>query len=490
MNIIKNIVDPLLTRLSGVKYAAPAPPPPEILSPYDGRTPLLSFGVGQHWTLNDAVQGTLVFGSTGSGKTSGVGGNIAPSLLLNGFGGLVLTAKPDERALWERYCEIAGRELTVFAPGAGNYFDFLKYEHSHGGLGAGLTHNLAEMFTAIAQMNQSKAGANEAYFQNAMKQLLRCTINPIITSGRELSLPALLDVIMSAPQSMEEARSEDWKKHSFCAKCLKAASAKRTPENEADLEHTKRYWLQEFPALGDRTRSSIVSMFTVLADCFMTGTMRELFCTRLNIVPEETHLGKVILIDLPVEVYNEVGIYAQMIWKYCWQRATARREPDKDGGRPVFLWADEAQFFCGSESDLQFQATARSKKACTFLLSQNLPTFFDRVGKDRTNALLGNLQTKIFTANGCHETNTYAADTIARSVTNRSSTNISATGMSFGTSETVDYTVPPAEFQRLRKGGPENDCMVDAYVFQAGRTWRSTGESFVKVAFKQPNLNK
>jgi type IV secretory pathway TraG/TraD family ATPase VirD4 len=294
---------------------------------------------------------------------------------------------------------------------------------------------------------------------------------------------------MSGPQSRDEAASEEWKKHSFCAKCLKAASAKKTPENEADLEHTKRYWMQEFPALGERTRSSINSMFTVLADCFMTGPIRKLFCTRLNIVPEETHLGRIILIDLPVEVFNEVGACAQIIFKHCWQRATARREPDKDGGRPVFLWADEAQFFC-SELDNQFQATARSKRACTVYLTQNLPTLFDRVGKDRTNALLGNLQSKIFHANGCHETNTYAADTIARSVINRSSTNISATGMSFGTSEAVDYTLPPAEFQRLRKGGPENGQMVDAYIFQAGRIWPSTGESFVKVAFKQPNLNK
>jgi hypothetical protein len=206
-------------------------------------------------------------------------------------------------------------------------------------------------------------------------------------------------------------------------------------------------------------------------------------------VPEETHAGRIILIDLPVEVYNEVGVCAQMVWKHCWQRATARREPEKDGGRPVFLWADEAQFFC-SKSDLQFQATARSKMTSTVLLTQNTPTYFERAGQDRTNALLGNLQTKIFHANGDHMTNTYAADTIARSVISRSNTSISPTGLSFGTSEAVDYTVPPAEFQRLRRGGEENDCTVDAYIFQAGRIWPSTGESFLKAAFKQPNLKK
>ena len=488
MKTPSSILDEILARLSGVKRKAPVESVPEPLPPFDRRTPLLSFGDGQDWTLNDAYQGTQVFGGTGSGKTSGSGAAIALSFLRRGFGGLILTAKPDERALWERYCKMTGRELTVFGRDMPFCFNFLEYEYSRGGLGAGLTSNVAELLAAIAEINQGKAGAMDAYWLNALKQLLRRAIDLLVIAEGTLSLPLLLDIIMSAPQSMQEACSDGWKTNSFCAKCIASAAAKKTPENEADLEHTKRYWLREFPALGDRTRSSIVSMFTVIADGFLTGPIRKLFCTRLNIVPEETHLGRLILIDLPVEVYNEVGICAQSLWKHCWQRATARREPEKDGGRPTFLWADEAQFF-SSTSDLQFQATARSKRTCTVYLTQNLPTYFDRAGQDRTNALLGNLQTKIFHANGCHATNTFAADTIARGIINRSSTNVSAQGMSFGSSEAVDYTVPPAEFQRLRKGGEENDCLVDAYIFQAGRIWPSTGESYLKAAFRQPRLD-
>jgi hypothetical protein len=488
------ILDPLINRFlnysAGIKRKPrAATPPQQTLAPYDGRTPLIHYGKGEVWTLNDAYQGTQVFGGTGSGKTSGSGRAIATTFLRQGYGGLILTAKPDERALWESYCAETGRELTVFAPDKDYYFNFLEYEYSHGGQGAGLTSNVAELFAAIAEANQGKSGGMEAYWMNALKQLLRRAIDLVTQAKEELSLPMLLDVIMSAPQSLEEAISDWWKKDSFCAECIREADVKRTETNAPDLDHTKRYWLREFPALGDRTRSSIVSMFTVIADGFLTGPIRKLFCTRLNILPEETHAGKVILVDLPVEVYNEVGICAQMVWKFCWQRATARREPDKDGGMPTFLWADESQFFCSS-GDLKFQATARSKRACTVYLTQNLPTYFDKAGQDRTNALLGNLQTKIFHANGCHQTNTWAADTIARGVTHRASTNISSSGMSFGSSEAIDYTVPPAEFQRLRRGGAENNGVVDAYIFQAGRVWPSTGESYLRASFKQSNQNK
>jgi NAD(P)-dependent dehydrogenase (short-subunit alcohol dehydrogenase family) len=488
MNIFTSL-DLLIAHLSGANRKTPVSTPPEILEPYDGRTPLIHFGGQQIWTLNDAYMGVQVLGGTGSGKTSGSGAAIATSFLRQGFGGLILTAKPDEKALWQEYCAETGRDLTVFGPETGYGFNFLEYEYSRKGLGAGLTSNVAELFAAIAETNQSKAGSMDAYWMNALKQLLRRAIDLTTMAKSQLSLPMLLDLIMSAPQSLEEANSDGWKSSSFCAACLHEAEEKCTEANAPDFEHTKRYWLREFPALGDRTRSSIVSMFTVIADGFLTGPIRKLFCTRLNILPEETHAGKIILIDLPVEVFNEVGVCAQLVWKFCWQRATARREPDKDGGMPTFLWADESQFFTSS-GDLKFQATARSKRACTVYLTQNLPTYFDRAGQDRTNALLGNLQTKIFHANGDHITNTYAADTIARSVTSRSSTNISPGGMSFGTSEAVDYTVPPAEFQRLRKGGPENNCVVDAYIFQAGREWPSTGESYLKASFKQPQRRK
>ena len=50
------------------------------------------------WTVRDAVEGVQIFGGIGSGKTSGSGRMIALKFLKAGFGGLVLTVKPDERA--------------------------------------------------------------------------------------------------------------------------------------------------------------------------------------------------------------------------------------------------------------------------------------------------------------------------------------------------------------------------------------------------------
>src|SRR5687767_4369623 len=66
------------------------------------------------WRLQDAAEGAIIFGATGSGKTTGSGEAIAKSFLRAGCGGLVLTAKVDEAKLWERYCRETGREFIVF----------------------------------------------------------------------------------------------------------------------------------------------------------------------------------------------------------------------------------------------------------------------------------------------------------------------------------------------------------------------------------------
>lgn len=58
---------------------------------------LLNFGEGNVWTVRGAVRETQILVGFGSGKSSGSGRAIVEKFLLNGFGGLVLCAKPDER---------------------------------------------------------------------------------------------------------------------------------------------------------------------------------------------------------------------------------------------------------------------------------------------------------------------------------------------------------------------------------------------------------
>jgi hypothetical protein len=82
------------------------------MKPFDLDQPVFEFisrDANYCWTVRNAVEGVQIFGGIGSGKTSGSGRMLALKYLKAGFGGLVLTVKPDEKALWQQYCHTAER---------------------------------------------------------------------------------------------------------------------------------------------------------------------------------------------------------------------------------------------------------------------------------------------------------------------------------------------------------------------------------------------
>ncbi len=483
-----------LRRRPGGSQSPPAPVAPP--SAFDLDTPLLNLSAEDPWRYRDACEGCHIFGGTGSGKTSGSGAAIASAFLRHGFGGLVLTAKPDDRQDWQQYAAATGRseQLIVIGPDQPWRFNFLDYELRRPGAGAGLTENMVQLFVNVLEIAERKSGGgggNEQFWQRAMKQLLRNTIDLLKIARGTLTLADIAEVISTAPQSHEETESEAWQ-DGLCFTLIYEANAKElTDQQQADFEITARYWLTEFPGLAEKTRSVVVSTFTSMADCFLRGELRELFCTSTNVVPEMTQQGAVIVVDLPVKQYAELGQYAQVLVKLLWQRATERRDV-KANPRPVFLWADEAQFFA-NPYDAEFQTTARSSRACTVYLSQNMPNYYaafpGEQGKAQVDSLMGNLGTQFYHANSEASTNEWAADKIAK--TWQAKANVSASAQagggsaSHGATESLEWQITPVEFTRLRRGGPANDLCVDAIVFQGGRMFEATGANYLRLTFKQ-----
>ena len=334
--------------------------------------------------------------------------------------------------------------------------------------------------------------------QRTLKQLLRNAIDLAVIAAGDLDLPSLYKIITSAPRSIAEAEDAKWRDDSVCYQLIKVAErAAKEKQREPDFELSRDYWLREFPSLANETRSVIVSTFTSMADCFLRGMLRSLFCTDTNFSPEDTFDGKIIILNLPVKEYNELGQFAQVLFKFVWQRAVERRIPpniDRAQAeatiRPVFLYADESQFFVNSY-DALFQSTARSSRACTVYLTQNLPSYFSVFSgansRSEVEAFIGNLQTKIFHANGDPTTNNWAADSIGRTRqmqfyggTSEASARVfgqaGGSNHSAGGSQVVEYLVQPQEFTMLKTGGEECGMRVDSIIFQGGRRWTTEGK--------------
>ncbi|HTQ13466.1 MAG TPA: hypothetical protein VMH86_06280 [Rhizomicrobium sp.] len=515
-------------------------------------TPLLRLSARDNFTLRDACQGVHVFGGIGSGKTSGSGKAIASAYLRAGMGGLVLCAKPEEVEQWQRYAAQNGRanSLVLFGEHGGG-FNFITYELARqGASGSGsVVECLMRVLEASRLSNPSGGGSEQHFWQDAMRQLLRNTIPILYAATGTVRIPEIIRFVASAPTSLQQLRDPDWQELSFMFATLATAKRKPTyPLPEEDFDKIASYWRDEFAQLDPKTRSNISISLSTALDRFNHGRLQKAFCTSTTLVPELTFHGVVIVMDMSALTWNEDGIIGQQLFKYMWQRAALSRnklEP-KHRERPVFLWADESQYFVNSY-DTDFQSTCRGSLACTVYLTQSLPTYHAKMGGDqpvsKANTLLASFITKVFHNNADPETNKWAADTIGRIIQRRgtysrgtstsrsygmsegASTNMgtsssvgwsrdaqgntsinSSFGSSSGTgentgrnrgltrgesysggySETMDYEVEPADFARaLKTGGPANGNNVTAIWFQAGKTFNDSGRNYLLTRFEQ-----
>ena len=108
------------------------------------------------------------------------------------------------------------------------------------------------------------------------------------------------------------------------------------------------------------------------------------------------------------------------------------------------------------------------------MISQNKPNYLaamgGEAGRHRVDAFLGNMGTKIFHANGDPETNKWASDMISEELQARSNWHgTMETGQGRGGgSESPGRKVLPSEFTMLKKGGPQNNFVTEAIVYQTG----------------------
>ncbi|MEI9994913.1 MAG: TraM recognition domain-containing protein [Rhizomicrobium sp.] len=514
--------------------------------------PLLQLSAKDKFTIRDACQGVHVFGGIGSGKTSGSGKALAAAFLRAGMGGLVLCAKPEEVEQWCRYAAENGRaeSAMLFGQRGGGRFNFIAYELARQGpAGIGSVVECLMRILEAARLSHPSAGQGQQFWDDAMRQLLRNTIPPLYAATGTVRMGDITRFIASAPMSLEQAHSPAWQGSSFMFATMLAAEKNPVVRlSRQDLDKIGSYWHDEFAQLDPKTRSNIAISVSTALDRFTRGRLHTAFCTDTTLVPELTFHGAVIIMDMSALTWNEDGIIGQQLFKYMWQRAVLSRnalEP-KHRERPVFLWADESQYFVNS-FDTDFQSTCRGSRACTVYLTQSLPTYYAKIGgeqaKHKADMLLANFVTKIFHNNADPETNRWAADTIGRVIQRRANySEGSSTGRSYGMnegenmswgtnssagssrdshggystsssigsnagggestgrnrglnrgqsvsggfSETMDYELEPGAFSRvLRTGGPANGNNVTAVWFQAGKSFQDSRRNYLFTRFVQ-----
>lgn len=443
----------------------------------------------------------MVFGTTGSGKTSGSARQIAKSFLKAGMGGLVLCVKEDEARNWLRLATDTGRihDVIRIAPNEANTFNFLDYQRQFSQNSVqSLTDNVAdlllEVLTLLDRGDGAGGGSQDPFWDRTRLQMLKNAMVLQREAFGEITISGLLRIINSAPRDFRNAGiaqddlRTDPKTAEFSA-ILSKADRSCSPNNREELELAKVFFLNEFARLAEKTRSIVVTSFSSMADSLLRPPLNRLLCQKTTIAPEAAFDGKIIVVDLPVHVFRYNGKIANVVWKIAFKRACEART---DPMRPVFLWADECQYLL-DKADAAFSTTARSTKCCIVAATQNLPILYEQMGgpkSESVKALLGCLHTKIFHQNDDPETNNFAAEVIQKilkettSVSQQSNGFFSSSPKTTGKSLHWDFDVPQRAFTLLRSGGVADRGIVEAVVYESGRQF-SNRKPWLKVTFNQ-----
>lgn len=479
-------------------------------------------------TLADSLEGTLITGATGSGKSSGAGKHIAHAMLSGGYGMCILCAKKDEKKRWMRYIQEVTPErmndVVIFDKSSGLCFNFLQYETERKGEGAADILNAVEALMSLNEQNRvylsgGGGGKDERFWDMALKRFCSKGIGTLLLAGEEVSISNLrrlasncfkgdepeqyrrLDIMSSddgidpikRKQALQEL--EEWIDSNYFLQVLLNISNNPQSGSEEDIEMVMNYWLREFPKVGEKTSSIILESFMGIVEPFLNrGILRDQFASGLSpeLMPEAIYQsGKIVIVDFSIKEFKVAGIYAATIYKTTFQVAMERRDVETEvNPRPVGLWIDEYQQFCTHKTDSQFQATARSSWVATVYITQNINNIYYVMGNEqpeaKTKSLLGNLNLKYFASNDNYDTNIWASNMIGKHMIDFENLSINHKNeLSKSKNQQMYYRVTPEQFTVLKTGRKANNYIVETIVFKAGKTWGRDKQNFALARFNQ-----
>jgi hypothetical protein len=445
------------------------------------------------WTIGDSFEGVQVFGDTGSGKSSASAKLLATALLRAGYGGLVLTVKPEDAADWKKLLAENGRadDGIFFSPDSGHCFNFLQYEFDYGKSKPGLESlSAAQILSELVSLAQRGAGRADDFWSQSANEMISSTLEIIRAAGETPSLRLAKELIESAPRSLDDVKDSLWHGRSRLWALLQRGKAAAGVRD--DFRLAENYWLVQFPQLPEKTRASVVATFTAfVAQYFCPEMVHRMFGRKTNLSPDDIAAGKVIVVNLPVKQFGAAGRFAGIVWKYCAQLAFERRTERE---RPVFIFVDEAHHFM-TDYDQLFQTTARSSRCAVVYLTQSLSNYYalspGSTGKHRVDSLCNCLKTKILHQCSHPETRQNFADAIGKRYDEKVSETVShgkgAPQVSETTTHGYEFLIHPDRATRLKTGGKVNDCQVEGIIYKAGK--KMGDKPYLLVAdFDQRNL--
>jgi type IV secretory pathway TraG/TraD family ATPase VirD4 len=467
-------------------------------------TPLLAFDRENVLTLRGLLSNLIIFGRTGSGKTSGSGRALLRGILNHPrSGGILLANKPEDRHDFERLAQETGRLNDVLWFSSQEALRFNVLDHVHrvsGGNTAEIVACLMTVGETLKNGGANRRGGEDAdFWRKLSEETLYHAVQVLKLAEQRVTSADLQRFLNGAARSADDLRSETWRQD-FHSQVLKAALAvEQSPRETLDTEAAVEFYLHHWPHLADRTRSSIEVGVNSILFVFNTGLARELISTATNFDIGQLAHGKWLFVDTSPSVLGDAGLLVGASLKYVVERDILRRDARAGEGFTV-VWLDEYAQWATSFEARTFLPMCRSHRGCLVALTQSVHGLRATLGganEHEANALLANFHHRIFHALGSAEDADFASSLVgkrhrlllggslapAESIGDELWGGRSRFTSSF--SQQLEAVIQPRAFLNgLRCGGPENQCLTDVIIVRTGEPF-AHGENCLRATFRQ-----
>jgi len=437
------------------------------------------------------LQGTIILGDPGSGKSSTSRRQIIRGLLRAGFGIFFCTTKPEDTADYIADVKACSREsdLIVFSPDSGHTYDPIAYEWERTtGRGAKDVETIVDYFDTLLSLGKNySGGGDQRFFELASQQITRVACHLIKLAGEPMSIPNIARAIASFPSYLGEEETDEWQKHAYTAALIRTIEQRADSLSKEDWENlvaATEFVFRHWAKLDERPRSSIAMTFAGMADRFLYNPAKKLFASgNYSFTPAQvTHEHKCIILDFPVnELGKEGARLIQSMIKLTFQRDWLRHTYTPGCCNGGAIVQDEFQLLI-TKFENHFAQTCRGSGIAAIYITQNLHNLAEELGEaqpgSKTRAFLGNLGLKIAHRCTCPDTCNYLSDIIGKRYTyldnysGGGSTDNSHTHFSSGGTRQLAAILDPIAFTALRRPDSQSP-LSEAILYCGGETFAS-----------------
>jgi hypothetical protein len=450
------------------------------------------------FTVRMACQNVATFGKPGSGKTSGVGNFLLRNLVrYRNSGGLILAAKPEDKAYVQRVFREEGRpgDLRVMEPGGHERLNILAYEQSRGANTQQMTQLMMHLSETLDIMEKGGSSqGDDGQWTKKFREGLHHGIEIVARAGH-LDPWALSCYITGAGQALAELSDEEWL-NSFHWQALEHARRNAATDIQRhDHEAARQYWTSTWPRMNDRTRTSIESGMSSILHVFNTGIVRDLLATGTSLKPDVMEDRQWVLLNAPITPGDATNTFINTAVKLVFQRYILQRQA-KPGDPLLILFGDEYTKHANSY-DAEFFNEARSHKAGAVVLTQSVSRLYASMkgGEHAAEALLGQFGHIVLhtcdskTAQFACEQLGHRLEMMPGGGPEGGEDAFNLLRLRGGLRPTFSYAYHPilqasTLMSGLRNGGPHNDYCVDAIIIRPGEPF-SNRENYLPTFFRQ-----